>query len=100
VRIASSGPEALEVARDHRPAFILLDIGLPGMDGYQVAATLRQEGFGRDVVIIAISGYGQEEDRRRSREAGFDHHLVKPADLGTLQPLITTIQAAGFDRRA
>jgi CheY-like chemotaxis protein len=63
--------------------FILLDIGLPGMDGYQVARRLRQEGFA-DTMIIAISGYGQEDDRLRSREASLNHHPVKPVDYGAL----------------
>lgn len=67
VRITQSGREAVETARDRRPVFVLLDIGLPGMDGYQVAARLRQEECGKDAVIIAVPGYGQDADRRRSR---------------------------------
>ena len=67
---------------------MLLDIGLPGMDGYEVAARLRRRPCGRDCCIIAVSGYGQEEDRRRSREAGFDHHLVKPIDFDVLRAII------------
>ena len=86
-RIAGDGPTALEVARSHRPEVVLLDIGLPGMDGYEVARQLRQEEYCKDAVIIAVSGYGQEEDRRRSREVGFDHHLVKPVDYGALMVL-------------
>lgn len=77
------GPSAIEAALKFRPDFVLLDIGLPGMDGYQVAAGLRKCGL-RDTVIVAISGYGQDEDRRRSRAAGFDHHLVKPIDCDAL----------------
>jgi len=69
---------------------VLLDIGLPGMDGYQVAARLRQAGHER-AALIAISGYGQEEDLRRSRGAGFDHHLVKPVDGATLKKLIADL---------
>ena len=88
VRVAHDGPEALEAAREHRPEVVLLDIGLPGMDGYEVAARLRQEECCQDAVIIAVSGYGQEEDRRRSREAGFDHHLVKPVDFDALIVLL------------
>jgi len=78
VRTAYDGPSALALARRQRPDYVLLDIGLPGLDGYKVAAELRKDLDCRDTVIIAVSGYGQEEDRRRSQEAGFDHHLVKP----------------------
>jgi signal transduction histidine kinase/ActR/RegA family two-component response regulator len=88
VIIAHDGPSAIEAARPLQPEFILLDIGLPGMDGYEVAARLREEPSCRAAVIIAVSGYGQEEDRRRSREAGFDYHLVKPVDFNSLLPLI------------
>jgi CheY-like chemotaxis protein len=88
VRVEHGGPEAIEAALAERPDFILLDIGLPGMDGYQVAARLRQEDSLRGVVIIAVSGYGQEEDRRRSKEVGMDHHLVKPIDHDALIALL------------
>jgi CheY-like chemotaxis protein/two-component sensor histidine kinase len=74
---AFDGPAAIEAAHRHQPEYILLDIGLPGMDGYEVAQRLRAEGF-TSATIIAISGYGEDAARRRSREAGFDHHLVKP----------------------
>ena len=84
VQFAHDGHSALDVARILKPEFVLLDIGLPGMDGYQVAQKLRQEACCMNSIIIAISGYGQEEDRRRSREAGFDHHLVKPVDFDSL----------------
>src|SRR5919202_1086373 len=92
VAVAHSGPEGIEVARAHRPDYVLLDIGLPGMDGYEVASRLRREACCRDAVIIAISGYGQEEDRRRSKEAGVDHHLIKPLDHDAL---ISLLSAAG-----
>ena len=88
VHVVHGGPEAIEAAREFRPEVVLLDIGLPGMDGYRVAATLRREEFGQHAAIVAVSGYGQEEDRRRSREAGFDHHLVKPVDLDDLLALL------------
>lgn len=74
-----------------KPKFVLLDIGLPGMDGYEVATKLREEPGCRAAVIIAVSGYGQEEDRRRSREAGFDHHLVKPVEVDRLVSLMTQV---------
>ena len=88
VQVVYDGPQAIDAARNHRFDFVLLDIGLPGMDGYQVAAKLRDEDFGKGAVIIAVSGYGQEEDRRRSQAAGFDHHLVKPVDFDSLVSLI------------
>ena len=89
VRVAYDGPTAVELARTHRPEVVLLDIGLPGMDGYEVAKRLRGEEGCRGAMIVAASGYGQEEDRRRSREAGFDHHLVKPVDFDALMALFT-----------
>jgi signal transduction histidine kinase len=82
------GRSAVEAARTFRPDYVLLDISLPGMDGYQVAAALRRDEIHKDTVIIAVSGYGQEEDRRRSLAAGFNHHLVKPVDFDTLFSLL------------
>jgi len=87
-RLAHDGPSAIAIAQTFRPEFVLLDIGLPGMDGYQVASKLREEPCCKDAVIIAVSGYGQEKDRRRSHAAGFDHHLVKPVDFDSLLSLI------------
>jgi signal transduction histidine kinase/CheY-like chemotaxis protein len=87
VETAFDGPTAIELARSFQPQAILLDIGLPGMTGYEVARRLRNDGF-QDVTIIAVSGYGQPDDRRRSREAGFDHHLVKPVDQAVLQGVL------------
>ena len=84
VEVAFHGKAAIEKARAFRPEFVLLDIGLPGMDGYQVASALRNDSAGERMVIVAISGYGQEDDRRRAREAGFDHHFVKPVDFSIL----------------
>jgi PAS domain S-box-containing protein len=88
VTTAHNGEEALDVAREQRPEVILLDIGLPKLDGYQVVRQLRQEACCRTALIIAVSGYGQEEDRRKSQEAGFDHHLVKPVDFDALLSLL------------
>ena len=90
VKISHDGPEGIETARDFRPSFVLLDIGLPGMDGYEVAAQLRREVCCKESVIIAVSGYGQDEDRRRSKEAGFHHHLIKPLDHDALITLLAT----------
>ncbi|HEX4073560.1 MAG TPA: response regulator, partial [Planctomycetaceae bacterium] len=69
----------------------LLDIGMPGMDGYEVARRMRQRSIGQEATLIALTGWGQEEDRRRSKEAGFDHHLVKPVDFGALQALLASL---------
>jgi CheY-like chemotaxis protein len=74
----------VEFALRYCPEVVLLDIGLPGMSGYEVARRLREEASCRDALIIAITGYGQEEDIRKSKEAGFDHHLVKPIDYHAL----------------
>jgi PAS domain S-box-containing protein len=88
VTTAHDGPSAVEAARAARPEVILMDIGLPGLDGYRVAEQLREEQCCKDALLIAISGYGQEQDRRRSREAGFDFHLVKPVDFESLLALL------------
>ena len=88
VQAAHDGFEAIVAARELRPEFVLLDIGLPGMDGYQVAEQLRHEEGVRHARIIAITGYGEDQAKRRSKEAGFDHHLVKPVDYETLLGLI------------
>jgi PAS domain S-box-containing protein len=78
VRCAFDGPSAIEMAAAEEPDFVLLDIGLPGMDGYQVAERLRQQSPAGPLKLIAVTGYGGDEDRRRSQSAGFDYHLVKP----------------------
>jgi len=93
VRVAHDGPQALAAFDACRPRMVLLDIGMPGMDGYEVARRMRASPYSPNASLVALTGWGQDEDRKRVREAGFDHHLVKPADLGTLQSLITSIQA-------
>jgi PAS domain S-box-containing protein len=85
---AADGPTALEIAQMFRPEVVLLDIGLPGMTGYDVARRLRREPGLEDVLLVALTGYGREEDRRRAAEAGFDHHLVKPADPALVEQLL------------
>jgi CheY-like chemotaxis protein len=90
VREAGSGPEALEVARGYRPDVILMEIGLPGLDGCEVARRLRRQGAHSDVLLVAVTGYGDEKNRRRSLEAGFDCHLVKPVAPDVLQNLLAT----------
>lgn len=91
VRVAYDGRTALEEARANPPELAFIDIGMPRMDGYEVARRFRQETELRDVTLVALTGWGQEEDRRRSQEAGFDHHLTKPADLTTLQELLSRL---------
>ena len=91
VRIAHDGPEALEAVRAYRPGIVLLDIGMPGMDGYEVARRLRAQPELEGLALVALTGWGQEEDRRRSCAAGFDHHLVKPVDLPALQALLASL---------
>jgi signal transduction histidine kinase/ActR/RegA family two-component response regulator len=87
-RVTHSGPEAIDEADVFRPDVVLLDIGLPGLDGYEVARELRRRPHLGDLVLIAMTGYGREEDRRRAREAGFNEHLVKPLDLDALELLL------------
>ncbi len=91
VRVAHDGRAALDAAREHRPDVILLDIGLPGMNGYEVARAVRRDPDLAGVTLIAISGYGQDHDRRRSLDSGFDHHLVKPVDYGVLYELLAAV---------
>jgi PAS domain S-box-containing protein len=90
VQIAYDGPSALEAIKICRPSIILMDLGMPELNGCEVARRIRQDPQFQDVLLIAITGWGQEEDQRRSREAGFDHHLVKPVDLSALQALIAS----------
>lgn len=80
VVIAHDGPRALAAAEAHRPDIAILDIGMPGMNGYDVARRMRAEAWGREMLIIAATGWSQEEDRLRALDAGFDRHLVKPMD--------------------
>jgi len=91
VRVAYSGQDALETAAEYLPDIILLDIGLPGIDGYEVARRLRSHAQLERVKLIAVTGYGQEADRLQSQEAGFDYHLVKPVDAQKLQDLLVEL---------
>ena len=88
---AYDGRAALETAAKYRPDAVFLDIGLPGMDGYEIAARLRELPESAHTVLVAITGYGQDEDRRRSREVGIDHHLVKPVSPETLHKLLDSL---------
>jgi PAS domain S-box-containing protein len=92
VRATHSGAEAVRAAAEFFPRVVFLDIGLPGMDGHEVARHLRAQPGGDEVLLVALTGYGQEEDRRRSREAGCDRHLVKPVDPEELEQLLATCE--------
>jgi CheY-like chemotaxis protein len=87
--VAFDGPHAIDLAAHFKPEVILLDIGLPGLNGYEVARRIRQEAWGKDCKLIAVTGWGQLEDRQRSQEAGFDAHLVKPVDHDALAKMLT-----------
>jgi CheY-like chemotaxis protein len=87
-RVAQDGEQALAAAEALRPDVAFLDIGMPKLDGRQVAGRIRAEAWGRDVVLVALTGWGQPDDRRRSREAGFDEHLVKPANVETVERVL------------
>jgi two-component system CheB/CheR fusion protein len=93
VRTAPNGTEALHIAAEVRPQLIMLDIGLPDIDGYMVAHSLRQT-FGQNVCLVALTGYGQDRDRRRSSAAGFEHHLVKPLNTQELARIIDRLRLA------
>lgn len=92
VRVAPDGAGALDAAREFRPDVVLLDIGLPDMDGYEVARCLRAE-YAQTLRLVALTGYGQEEDRRRAREAGFDQHLLKPVKVEELERVVGAVGA-------
>lgn len=91
VRVAHDGLAALDAARLERPDVMLVDIGLPGIDGYEVARRVRRDAALRDVTLVALTGYGRDEDRSTAIDAGFDHHLVKPIDPDTLESLIANL---------
>ena len=98
VQTATDGPAALDELETYRPSVMLLDIGMPGMDGLEVARRIRQRSSSRDLTVIALSGWGQDQDRRRSREAGIDYHMVKPVDLDELGRLLTALAPSRVSR--
>jgi two-component system CheB/CheR fusion protein len=100
VEVAYDGPSALESVRAHPPEVVLLDIGLPGMDGYEVARRIRQLDGLDQPLLVALTGYGQAEDRRRALEVGFDDHLIKPVSPDDLAPLFGLGRAAPRQRSA
>ncbi|HUQ27280.1 MAG TPA: ATP-binding protein [Usitatibacter sp.] len=89
VKVVHDGPAALEAIKSFKPAVVLLDLGMPGMNGLEVARRMREDPSARAITLVALTGWGQREDRRRTSEAGFDYHLVKPADVGTLQSILS-----------
>lgn len=92
VRTAHDGLEAFHITEQFRPEVLLLDIGLPLADGYQAARMIRGQPWGKDMMLIAVTGWGQEADQRRTAEAGFNHHLVKPVDPAVLTQLLASLQ--------
>ena len=94
VRSAYNAVDALDAGRTFLPDVVLLDIGLPEMNGYDAARRIRTESWGKKTVLIAVTGWGQPEDRRRSREAGFDHHIVKPVAVATLLELLASTRSS------
>ena len=90
VKTAHTGPDALALALSFAPNAVLLDIGLPELDGHQVAQQIRDQSPNENMLLVALTGYGQESDRQRSLDAGFDHHLVKPANFQALQDILAT----------
>jgi PAS domain S-box-containing protein len=87
-QMAHDGQKAIEVAETFRPEVVLLDIGLPKINGYEACRQIREQAWGRDMTLVAVTGWGQESDRKKSREAGFDHHMVKPVDFDSLTKVL------------
>jgi PAS domain S-box-containing protein len=90
--IAYNGTQGVEAAAEFRPNVILTDLGMPEMDGYEAARHIREQEWGKDIILVALTGWGQDGDRQRTKEAGFDHHLVKPAEPAILQKLFAGIE--------
>jgi PAS domain S-box-containing protein len=96
VHLAHTGRDALAIATARRPDFAVLDIGMPGMSGYEVARAIRSQPWGAAVKLIAVTGWGQEDDKRKAKDAGFDHHLTKPIDPNALEQLMTPAPPPGL----
>jgi CheY-like chemotaxis protein len=99
VLVAHGGVAALECAREQRPDVVFLDIGLPELDGYEVAQRMRRDPRGDPLTLVAMTGYGQRSDRERSRAAGFDHHLVKPADIASVEAILAGVSVNAASRQ-
>lgn len=98
VRVVHDGIAALDAARAYVPDLMLIDIGLPGMDGYEVARRMRRDPALKDVVLVALTGYGRDEDKERAMSAGFDYHLAKPVDLDALGALVGQVRGVGREK--
>jgi CheY-like chemotaxis protein len=95
VRLAHDGPSALQISTEFRPDVALIDVGLPGMSGFEVARRIREQPELRHMMLIAQTGWGREEDREESHEAGFDHHLAKPIDHQLLEKILAGLPVEG-----
>jgi CheY-like chemotaxis protein len=96
--LAHDGEQALEAIEKHRPEVALMDIGLPKLDGHEVCRRVREQPWGKEIVFIALTGWGQADDRRRSREAGFNGHIVKPVDYDKLLNLLSELTSGSETR--
>jgi two-component system CheB/CheR fusion protein len=92
VRTANDGGEALEVGARYLPHLILMDLGMPNLDGYEAAREVRKREWGKSTLLVALTGWDQEQHRNRTREAGFDYHLVKPGEIADLQTLFQELE--------
>ena len=90
-RVANSGPLALAIVPEFRPELVFLDIGMPGMNGYETARRIRADDPSGSVTLVAITGWGAESDRIKARDAGFDHHFTKPVELGMLESVLQMV---------
>jgi CheY-like chemotaxis protein len=97
--LAHDGVEAVAAVEKYRPEVVLLDIGLPELNGYEVCRRVREKPWGKDIVVIALTGWGQEDDRRRSEEAGFNGHLVKPVDYDKLLDLLASFNESNVKEK-
>lgn len=91
VRVAHDGPEAIEIASEHRPEVVFLDIGLPGMDGYEVCRRLGGDSALSGTIFVALTGWGSEDDKKRAQDAGFGHHLVKPIGPDEIEAVLRQV---------
>jgi DNA-binding response OmpR family regulator len=94
IQVANDGEQALNAADEFCPQVVFLDIGMPGKNGYEVARELRQSAAASQAVLVALTGWGAESDLARSREAGFDHHLTKPAEMSAVEQLLARLAPA------
>ena len=92
VRTAADGAQAIAIAPDFLPDIVFMDLGMPTMNGYDAARHIRRQSWGKEMMLVALTGWSQEEDRQRIRQAGFDHHLVKPAKPEQLRELLASLE--------